>query len=178
MRTNRIAMAVFAWGLGLLCVTANSVFARPNILLITADDMNWDSVGVYGCPVADTTPNLDRLATAAFRFDTAYVPISLCTPSRQVMLSGNHSHETMTRCFTELERVGPALPDLTVSNIGLSGQDGLMIPVDYAGVDRAAAFRWLPIDPIGSATAGMTVTLTARGTINTVAEAVGTSSLL
>lgn len=28
------------------------------------------------------------------------------------MLSGNHSHQTQTREFTELERVGPALPDL------------------------------------------------------------------
>jgi N-sulfoglucosamine sulfohydrolase len=93
-------------------LAASSAIAKPNILLITADDMNWDSVGVYGCPVEGTTPNLDRLASEGFRFDYAYVPVSLCTPSRQVMLSGNHSHETMTRCFTELERVGPALPDL------------------------------------------------------------------
>ena len=28
----------------------------PNILLITADDMNWDALGAYGCPVAGTTP--------------------------------------------------------------------------------------------------------------------------
>lgn len=85
---------------------------RPNILLITADDMHWDSVGAYGCPVAEMTPHIDRLAVEGFRFHYAYVPISLCTPSRQVMLSGNHSHQTQTREFTELERVGPALPDL------------------------------------------------------------------
>ena len=34
---------------------------RPNILLITADDMSCDSVGVFGCKVEDTTPNIDRL---------------------------------------------------------------------------------------------------------------------
>jgi N-sulfoglucosamine sulfohydrolase len=85
---------------------------RPNILLITADDMSWDSAGVYGCPVAETTPNLDQLAARGMRFDYAFVQIAVCTPSRQVMLSGNHSHQTMTRGFTELERVGPALPDL------------------------------------------------------------------
>jgi len=90
--------------------------ARPNILLITADDMHWDSVGAYGCPVAATTPNIDRLAAEGFRFHYAFVPISLCTPSRQVMLSGNHSHQTQTREFTELERVGPALPDLLKQN--------------------------------------------------------------
>lgn len=88
----------------------------PNMLLVTADDMNWDSVGVYGCPVEDTTPNIDRLASEGVIFDYGYVQISLCTPSRQVMLSGSHSHQTMTRCFTELERVGPTLPDVLKKN--------------------------------------------------------------
>lgn len=85
---------------------------RPNILLITADDMNWNSVGVYNCPVPETTPNIDRLASEGIQFDHAYVPLAMCTPSRQIMLSGNHSHQTMTRGFTELERLGPALPDI------------------------------------------------------------------
>ncbi len=85
---------------------------KPNILLVTADDMNWDSVGVYGCPVEETTPHIDKLASEGIQFDYAYVQVAVCTPSRQVMLSGSHSHQTMTRCFTELERVGPALPDV------------------------------------------------------------------
>lgn len=84
----------------------------PNILLITADDMSWDSVGVYGSPVNASTPSIDRLAAQGAQFDHAYVPIALCTPSRQVILSGSHSHQTMTRGFTALDRPGPALPDL------------------------------------------------------------------
>jgi N-sulfoglucosamine sulfohydrolase len=32
------------------------------------------------------------------------------------MLSGNYSHQTMTRGFTELERIGPALPDILKAN--------------------------------------------------------------
>jgi N-sulfoglucosamine sulfohydrolase len=89
---------------------------RPNILLITADDMNWNSVGVYNSTVAGTTPNIDRLAAEGMKFDYAYVQLAMCTPSRQIMLSGNHSHQTMTRGFTELERLGPALPDVLKSN--------------------------------------------------------------
>ena len=112
MKKQWTATALVAWGIGMLCLAPAHLTARPNILLITADDMHWDSVGAYGCPVAATTPNIDRLAAEGFRFSYAYVPISLCTPSRQVMLSGNHSHQTQTREFTELERVGPALPDL------------------------------------------------------------------
>jgi N-sulfoglucosamine sulfohydrolase len=50
------------------------------------------------------------------RFDYAYVQMAMCTPSRTVMLSGNHSHQTMTRGFTEIERLGPALPDILKAN--------------------------------------------------------------
>uniref|UniRef100_A0A7S3PA16 Sulfatase N-terminal domain-containing protein n=1 Tax=Amphora coffeiformis TaxID=265554 RepID=A0A7S3PA16_9STRA len=85
---------------------------RPNILLITTDDMNWDSVGVYGCPVQDTTPNIDRLAWEGIQFEYGFVNIAVCTPSRHVILSGSHTHQTMTRGFTELEPVGPTLPDV------------------------------------------------------------------
>ena len=101
------------------CVAARCgerIGRTPNILLITADDMSWDSVGVYGCPVEEITPNIDRLASEGIQFDYGYVQIAICTPSRQVMLSGSHSHQTMTRCFTELERVGPALPDVLKQN--------------------------------------------------------------
>lgn len=100
------------------CILAVSSYSKeyPNILLITADDMNWNSVGVYNSTVAGTTPNIDKLASQGMKFDYAYVQIALCTPSRQVMLSGNHSHQTMTRCFTEIERVGPTLPDLLKQN--------------------------------------------------------------
>jgi N-sulfoglucosamine sulfohydrolase len=102
--------------LALLPVFSLATAKRPNILLITADDMNWNSVGVYNSTVAGTTPNIDRLATQGMRFDYAYVQMAMCTPSRTVMLSGNHSHQTKTRGFTEIERLGPALPDILKSN--------------------------------------------------------------
>ncbi len=103
-------------GLASLLVGGSALAERPNILLITADDLSWDSVGVYGCPVEETTPNIDRLASEGIQFDYGYVQIAICTPSRQVMLSGSHSHQTMTRCFTEMERVGPTLPDVLKQN--------------------------------------------------------------
>lgn len=115
MRHFRHSLALFC-GLIALLFAGNASAQRPNILLITADDMTWDSVGAYGCAVEETTPNIDRLASQGMQFDYGYVQIAICTPSRQVMLSGSHSHQTMTRCFTELERVGPALPDVLKQN--------------------------------------------------------------
>jgi hypothetical protein len=84
MLPNRIAVAVRSRSALLLRIHAADL-ARPNILLITADDMHWDSVGDYGCPMAETTPKVDRLAVEGFRFGFAYVLVSLCPPSRQVM---------------------------------------------------------------------------------------------
>ena len=44
---------------------------RPNILLITADDLNFDTPGCYGGQPGDVTPNIDRLASVGIRFDTS-----------------------------------------------------------------------------------------------------------
>lgn len=51
-----------SFSLLLLCQGA-ALAQNTNILLITADDMNWDSVGVYNSTLARTTPNIDKLAS-------------------------------------------------------------------------------------------------------------------
>jgi N-sulfoglucosamine sulfohydrolase len=82
-----------------------------NILLITADDMNWDAVGAYGSPVADATPNIDRLAAEGMRFDYAHITISVCQPSRSVLLTGRYPHRCGGEGFFTLRFPGiPILP--------------------------------------------------------------------
>jgi N-sulfoglucosamine sulfohydrolase len=39
----------------------------PNLILIIADDMNWDDSGAYG-NTRIRTPNIDKLATEGMRF--------------------------------------------------------------------------------------------------------------
>lgn len=64
-----------------------------NFLLITADDMNWDAVGAFGCPVPDVTPNLDRLASQGVRFRHSHVTAAVCQPSREVLMTGRYPHK-------------------------------------------------------------------------------------
>jgi len=61
---------------------------RPNVLLIFADDLGYGDVQCYGGKVK--TPNIDRLAAEGMRFSTAYLPASVCSPSRYSLLTGRY----------------------------------------------------------------------------------------
>ena len=89
--TNKAILAAALVAAGMLHAQAAE---NPNILFITADDMNFDSVGVYGCPVEGITPNLDRLSGEGMRFEYAYTPATVCQPSRQTMQCGLYPHRS------------------------------------------------------------------------------------
>ncbi len=65
--------------------------AKPNILLIVSED-NGPELGCYGDPYAQT-PVLDQLAEDGVRFDRAFVPYPVCSPSRACFLTGLYPHQ-------------------------------------------------------------------------------------
>ena len=85
--------------------------SRPNLLLITADDLNYDSVAAYGCEVPGVTPNIDRLAREGLRFTRGHVTIAVCQPSRSVMMTGRYPHRNGARGFEPIREDVPTLPD-------------------------------------------------------------------
>lgn len=86
---------------------------RPNILLLTVDDMSCDSVGVYGCKLPGTTPHMDRLAAQSLRFAHAHTTVGNCMPCRNVMFSGLHSHNNKVEGFYQVKNPDwPHLVDL------------------------------------------------------------------
>ncbi|MCR9292132.1 MAG: sulfatase [bacterium] len=87
-----------------------------NLLVITVDDMSCDSVGVYGCQLADTTPNMDAFARTALRFEYAHVQVGNCMPSRNVMWSGRYPHNNGVEGFYQVRKIQyPVLCDLARS---------------------------------------------------------------
>lgn len=60
--------------------------AKPNILIITADQMRADAMGFTNDEVI--SPNLDRLAAEGLVFERAYCTSPVCTPSRASILTG------------------------------------------------------------------------------------------
>lgn len=62
--------------------------ARPNIVLILADDLGYGDVAAYNLKSKIPTPNLDRLARGGLRFTDAHAGGSVCVPSRYALLTG------------------------------------------------------------------------------------------
>lgn len=91
----------------LLCglVTAASASgSKPNVLIITVDDMSCDSIGAFGCKLKDTTPNIDRLAGQCMRFNYAHTVVGNCMPSRNVMWSGKYPHNNHIEGFRSISK--------------------------------------------------------------------------
>ncbi len=76
---------------------AAPITARPpNIIFIMADDLGYGDVGVYG-QKRIPTPNLDRLAQEGMRFTQFYAGAPVCAPSRNVLMTGEHTGHAQIR---------------------------------------------------------------------------------
>lgn len=63
--------------------------AKPNLILIMADDLGYETIGANG-GTSYPTPVLDKLATGGARFTHCYVQ-PLCTPTRVQMMTGQYN---------------------------------------------------------------------------------------
>lgn len=76
--------------LGALQAADAAKSARPNVLLIVADDMGFSDAGCYGGEI--NTPNLDALAKHGLRF-TQFYNTARCWPSRAAILTGYYAQQ-------------------------------------------------------------------------------------
>ena len=98
--------------------------AKPNIVLIYADDIGYGDLSCYGAEKVKT-PNCDRLAKAGLRFTDGHSVASVCTPSRYAMMTGEYA----------FRKKGTGIA---------SGVQGLLIDTDRAtlpSVMRKAGYR-------------------------------------
>ncbi|WP_237226797.1 sulfatase family protein [Rubinisphaera sp. JC750] len=68
--------------------------ARPNILVILADDMGYGDVQAYNSKSKIPTPHLNKLAEQGMRFTDAHTPSAVCTPTRYGLLTGRYCWRT------------------------------------------------------------------------------------
>ena len=65
--------------------------ARPNVIIILADDLGYGDLGCYGNS-QNRTPNLDRLAAEGIRFTDFHSNGPMCTPTRAALLTGRYQN--------------------------------------------------------------------------------------
>ena len=68
---------------------------KPNVVLIMADDLGFETMGSYGGTLYKT-PILDRLATNGARFEHCYAQ-PICTPSRVQLMTGQYNVRNYTK---------------------------------------------------------------------------------
>jgi arylsulfatase A len=61
--------------------------AKPNFVIIFADDQGYGDLGCFGSKKI-RTPNIDRMAKEGMRFTNFMVASPVCTPSRAALLTG------------------------------------------------------------------------------------------
>jgi len=64
--------------------------ARPNVIVILADDLGYGDVGVYGAPRI-RTPHIDRMAREGARLTSFFASANVCTPSRAGLMTGRYA---------------------------------------------------------------------------------------
>ncbi len=133
----------FLCTIALFCIVlANAVALadqRLNVLFITLDDMNRDSIGIYGAKVPDTTPNIDRLAAQGLRFEHGHVTIAICQPTRAVWMTGRYPHNSGALGFNRINAGVPTLPETLRKNgyyTGILGKTEHVVP------SRKQAFKY------------------------------------
>jgi arylsulfatase A-like enzyme len=69
---------------------------KPNIIFIMADDLGYADLGCYGQKFIKT-PCIDALAEEGMSFTQCYAGTSICAPSRNVLMTGQHTGHTTVR---------------------------------------------------------------------------------
>ncbi len=161
-RFSRLAIAALAL-LGCPPGETRAADARPNVLLICADDHAAYVTGCYGNTIV-RTPRIDGLAAEGTRFTRAYCNSPVCTASRQSFLTGRYPR---TIGVTELKTPLPA-EELTLADIlGAAGYETAAIGKMHFNSNLQHGFdvrldapdhrRWLAQQPNAGLPAGVEV---------------------
>ncbi|ROO85106.1 arylsulfatase A-like enzyme [Actinocorallia herbida] len=70
--------------------------AKPNFVMVIADDFGYGQIGVQG-QTKIKTPRIDKMAREGLRFTDAYAAAPVCAPARASLLTGLHGGHAPVR---------------------------------------------------------------------------------
>ncbi len=118
--------------------------ARPNVLLIMADDMGFGDIRMAGNANIHT-PNLDQLSTESVNFANFYVS-PVCAPTRASLLTGRHAQRSGVLSVTNgYETLNPEATTLAEVMGGSGYRTGLFgkwhLGENYPSLPNAQGFQ-------------------------------------
>ncbi len=140
MKPSRLATVLGTILLSLSPLTAATApAARPNIVVILADDLGYADVGCYGGRDVPT-PQIDRLAREGVRFTDGYVTCSSCAPSRLGLMGGAYTQrfgltwndDRSAHKLPDSQRLLPELLRTAGYKTGLIGKWNIVRPAERA----------------------------------------------
>jgi uncharacterized sulfatase len=98
MKQSFLGLAlILSFGASLLHAAAPQ---RPNMLVISVDDVSWFEHSAYGLTDLPT-PNVDRIFKNGIRFQNAFTSAPSCAPSRAAMLCGRQFWQNEQGAFMQ-----------------------------------------------------------------------------
>lgn len=146
-----------------LTMAASAKAEQPNVLLIVSED-NGPELGCYGDQFA-RTPYLDALAAEGLRFENAFVPYSVCSPSRAAFLTGLYPQQNgqiglATHKFAMYDKETPNIVTLLKSAGYYTGLIGKLhvnpesaFPFDFRAISHANFNRKVTVEEYAQAAA-------------------------
>ena len=123
-----------------------SSLARPNVVLILADDLGYGDLGCYGAP-GGPTPHIDRLARQGVRLTSFYANGPECSPTRTALFTGRYQQRAGgLECAIGLANVGrydDAIRLAQARDLGLPVEQATLVPaLRRAGYRPLMAGKW------------------------------------
>jgi len=172
-RSRRDFLKSGGWGMATLALSAASGSdclggaqgrraSKPNIIFLLADDLGYADLGCFGQKLI-RTPHLDRMAAESTRFTQCYSGSAVCAPSRNALMTGQHTGHTRIRgnspqvggipaVFEEAStRLSLEPEDVTIAELlkkqvyatGLFGKWGLAEPGSPGAPEKKGFDEWL-----------------------------------
>ena len=76
----------------LLCSAAKKAMAKPNFIIMMADDMGYGDSSAYGGWIK--TPHMEKLAAQGIRFTDFHASGNVCSPTRAGLMTGRYQQRT------------------------------------------------------------------------------------
>jgi arylsulfatase A-like enzyme len=131
MKQTIVLRGLLGIALGLWGGFAAAAQAKPNVIVILADDFGYADVSAY-TKNRIPTPNIDRIGAQGVRFTDGYVAAPVCAPSRAALMTGRYPQ----RFGFEFNN-GPPARDVE-KNLGLDKRELTLAQALQAGGYRTA----------------------------------------